>query len=997
MIAAIAACSIALLGAAPAFAEGSPAAGGPETAQSSVDPAPLVADPAPPTADPAPVADPPPAEPTSPPPTEPAPAVEELPAADPAPPVEETVAAPEETEAAPAARAASGEEDAGLQAEPIAPLAVIVDDCGNTNACAGLRITTTVVNAGGGTATAAAWELKAVRNNATSDEYPFSSGQTRTVPRNATYTLSATADPAIQAQYTTSFACSQTSNATVSAPNRTVSFNNNTNQTPSNRYAYCTFTQTFRQPVTIQVNKQVLRGGANAALAAGAKFELWTDASPSVRVDQPWAGCEITSGTSCSILVPGGFTGVSYRVVETTPGPGTFALGQIATGSATGALTAKPYPGSTGVLPTSGGTVNVPRTTVSGSTDLSSIGATTNAIFNPQVLPTCTTGLRIGLVLDTSTSIDTSEQTAYANAVRSLVNGLVTPTDLIHITSIMFNNAGTVQSEASGRSGIASSALASNLHGYLSNNGNYAAATNWDDALDKASAGNYDIVLMVTDGAPTRSRSTTSADSVRFFHVENAVLSANAVKAGGAPVWAVGVALPGGSETNLMAISGKTLNQDYFTADWSELEGRLRAIAQGLTCQAPITVNKTEIASNGTETPLRGGWSYTAGLVAGSQGTLNGAAQQTTVAGVAASVEWIQSFTAEDQQASLTITETPKENWTLDSVTCVNRGTIPVPVTRDGDSWTVPPFGIGDNITCTVKNRHAEPATLAVHKTWVITDSAGETIGTYTAPQGAGDPVPSWLTASPTIQGVDGPQWGTVYPGFVKDQQVAIGETASIDTADHPGCELTSQRLTRANGAAVNPPVDLSGGATHTATLVGGANTFGITNTVTCATSLTLVKHVTAGDAPARDWDLTATPEGGTPITVSGDEAATGANTFEVTPGTSHALTEALADPGSVIAYFLDRVEQCEPDASLPGGFDPAACVTISDPSDISVGLGQHAIYRFVNQPAPMVAVPLTGGLSSDAFGIAGIGLAALAAIIGTLYWNRRRRLPEVP
>ncbi len=48
------------------------------------------------------------------------------------------------------------------------------------------------------------------------------------------------------------------------------------------------------------------------------------------------------------------------------------------------------------------------------------------------------------------------------------------------------------------------------------------------------------------------------------------------------------------------------------------------------------------------------------------------------------------------------------------------------------------------------------------------------------------------------------------------------------------------------------------------------------------------------------------------------------------------------------------------------------------------------------NEQQPGVALPLTGGMSSDLFTIGGLGIAALAAVAGALYWRRIRRTTTV-
>lgn len=739
--------------------------------------------------------------------------------------------------------------------------------------------------------------------------------------------------------------------------------------------------------------------------------------------------CTSNAGGVCRFTIPntqasGTNRDRRYYVRQISAPAGWYTNPNLRTGGASGSGTSTAYRFQTGTQLRSGQTYLSTADFMYSASDTATAsgGIWQQSKDNPTLPQSC--GLDVALILDLSGSV--------GNSVGNLRSAANTFTDALVGTqsrmSLFSFSWGTPADGASQNyPALVPVSTQAQANAFKARYASWTASggTNWDRGLGAAAFANtvgnqYEIAVIITDGNPTNyaePRLGTGSNN-RLVETEFGIFSANALKQNGTRVLAFGVGDGATGTTNalnLRAISGPILfngsnaaSADYYqTTNYAAVGTALRNLALG-NCAGQLTVTKMVVPESAPAGSIESavaadeGWQFTASNP-GSGLTVPSPVQTTTNDGTG-TVTFPLTFAGGTSSAQLTVTETQQAGYTLvpvngQNAVCINLET----------GQTVPLAGNVLNgfrvaasstaaINCTVYNRAPDlDATVRVDKTWVIEDTDGATLHTYTIPQGDGDPVPGWLTASPTIQSVDTPQWGTVYPGFVKDQQVAIGETASIDTADHPGCLLTSQLLTGANGAGVNPPVDLTGGATHTATLTEGANTFGITNTVTCATSLTLVKHVTAGSAPASDWDLTAAPSGGTATTVAGDEAATASNTFAVQPDTSHALTEALADPGSVIAYFLDRVEQCAPDANLPGGFDPDACIEISDPSDVSVGLGQHTIYRFVNQPAPMVAVPLTGGLSSDAFGIAGAGLAALAAIIGYLYWNRKRRLPELP
>src|SRR5690606_16638579 len=100
----------------------------------------------------------------------------------------------------------------------------------------------------------------------------------------------------------------------------------------------------------------------------------------------------------------------------------------------------------------------------------------------------------------------------------------------------------------------------------------------------------YDLVLMITDGAPNSYLSDQgdySSTQFRLQSVEEAVLRANELKYGtngtnGAKVISVGVGdgiTNANSQANLKAISGDRVDSDYYlVADWEDLAGALRSV-----------------------------------------------------------------------------------------------------------------------------------------------------------------------------------------------------------------------------------------------------------------------------------------------------------------------------------------------------------------------------------------------------------------------------------
>ncbi|MEO8906806.1 MAG: LPXTG cell wall anchor domain-containing protein, partial [Microbacteriaceae bacterium] len=385
-------------------------------------------------------------------------------------------------------------------------------------------------------------------------------------------------------------------------------------------------------------------------------------------------------------------------------------------------------------------------------------------------------------------------------------------------------------------------------------------------------------------------------------------------------------------------------------------------------------------------------------------------------------------------------------------------------------------------------------ATLKVSKTWVVTDASGTTIGTTHIPAQSGDdPLPDGLSAQLTLTGpgaagATNQAWGTARTGYSAGNTATIDESASVDVSKLPGCTLVTKQVTQSGGVditAANLP--------YTPTLVKGENAFGITNTVKCTTTLSLVKDVAFGSAAtdlwtlsatkpsdsgalngptgkysaghpvsgtvtaataytlaeaggpatyvptaagwvckdaggaavtntssavkvplgqtvtctitnttakltilkhidgddslnANFWNLTASPASGVsglnPNTVTGAEGNGGdpntASTFEVRPGHSYTISEALNAAHASVPYLQVGIQK----------WDGSNWVAVTS-DQVSVDAGQQAVYRFVNSPVPTLVLPLTGGVGTDAYLIA--GLLALLVAVSLAIWQWRR------
>ncbi|MGZ4493255.1 MAG: DUF7927 domain-containing protein [Nocardioides sp.] len=170
-------------------------------------------------------------------------------------------------------------------------------------------------------------------------------------------------------------------------------------------------------------------------------------------------------------------------------------------------------------------------------------------------------------------------------------------------------------------------------------------------------------------------------------------------------------------------------------------------------------------------------------------------------------------------------------------------------------------FAITNTVNCA--------AGVQVDKLWVVNGT------TY-----ANGDQPSYLSAALRIND-KAAAFGKFYDGFRQGDALTLDESTTIDNAQ---CSLDSARVTLADGATVDESLPFS------TTAGRGANGYTLTNTVTCRSTLTLVKVVDNGDAKASAWTLSATS--GDKDTVDGPTGRTGTS-GDVTPGARYALSES--------------------------------------------------------------------------------------------------------
>lgn len=716
-------------------------------------------------------------------------------------------------------------------------------------------------------------------------------------------------------------------------------------------------------PTTAQSVVTVKVGGVRTTLTqvsplSGVTLQLFdggTVGATTARLE-PWATCVSDAAGDCSFVVPetgdgGANRDARFWVKQAGAAPGGyFSSPTLAIG---GDTTSQTFQFRTGAQ-LRGGTTYTSTTDFmvsSGRGFTASGGIWQSSLANPGLPPQC--GLRVALVVDLSGSVG-RYITEMRGAASTFVDSLTgTPSSVALFT--FADNAPAVTGANLGLTPVSTPAGAQTVKNRIAT---YTAGfdTNWDRGLYQVAASStaFDVAVVLTDGNPTvYAAHEGPGDLTRFREVENGIFSANAVKAEGTRVIAVGVGDGlGGAPDNLRAISGSTAGSDYYqTDDYAEAGEALRDLALG-SCSGSVSVVKQVVPSSTTGETVTGarpsgGWTFDASTT--SAGVTPAVQSGSTVAGTGA-VNFPLQYAGGSSTATVTLSERQQDGFTL--VTQASKRAVctdiatgdPVEVTNDPDdplafSVDAPATAA---ITCTVYNRAPQPqASLTVDKEWVVNGTA------YTEGN-----QPIGLAAQLSVDGT--PQaWSSSRGGFVEGAEVEVAETTAITGRDL--CEVTGSRITERDGQ----PVDLQ--VPSTVTLAAGDdNRLTVTNTVTCEAELTLVKQVAGGPALPTAWALDAVaPDGSLP----GPSGATGTPgaTALVTPGVRYPLVESgdgryvqTVRPGAVLVPPSTGSWQCEQvdaDGTVVPGFNDGIN------GGVTVPLGFRVRCTSVNQSATLTLV----------------------------------------
>ncbi|WP_345801524.1 SpaA isopeptide-forming pilin-related protein [Microbacterium sp. AZCO] len=652
---------------------------------------------------------------------------------------------------------------------------------------------------------------------------------------------------------------------------------------------------------TLQIKKLGARlANGSVSSVAGAVFYA---------VDGTRGGARPTPGTTTSLLTcttdanglcqivvdarTGGNGGNTqgYWVFEGVAPSGWNRLGQLGLGDYDSTKTPTPYidftnnvSGSSTIWEVPGDATAYFGTGTSATTKTDEKGFA-NVRSNPTFPNSC--GLSIAMVFDTSGSINSTEMTQMKNAAKSFVApGALGGTP----SSVALYRFSTTASKFLNLTSIAASqTTVNNAIDGLPASGN--DSTNWDDAFRKVAfngSENYDVVILLTDGDPTvmGTNGANGETNVGFRNIEEGVFSANAVKSMTGPagsrtkIVAVGIGLAGNSYLNLAAVSGPTVNEDYYTTDFANLATKLNQIAQA-NCAGTLTVVKKTVDGNGnTIDATAGGWTFT-GSTSGAWiqtggGNVSSLALTTPNSGASKGAVNFPIDLAGTSSRTVTVAETAQAGWTATNVTCT--GASP---TGSPGSFSVP-VGVNAVVSCTVTNQQ-DAASLTLVKSLTNNNGGTATVGSWT------------LTAAgpTTISGASG-------SAAVKLAKVAPG-TYALSESGPAGYTLTS--LTCDSGVTVS--------AQKTITLAKNQN-------VTCTfvnddnpAKLTIVKQDMSGNGLAgavfQLWKETGaaaglqTSGGNADTLVNGSVTAGTANLTNLSWGTYY-VKEITAPPGYDLA-----------------------------------------------------------------------------------------------
>ncbi|MGW6396456.1 vWA domain-containing protein [Streptomyces sp. NPDC055103] len=528
-------------------------------------------------------------------------------------------------------------------------------------------------------------------------------------------------------------------------------------------------------------------GDTGVTPLAGVRLALFTDEADAGPVADAWARCTSDADGDCSFTVPdtgsgGANAGMRFWVRQLPGGvpAGWFANPSLRTGKGSGSGSVESvYQFRTPAL--EGGETYSSLTDFMRSTDWAAVpyvasgGTWQQSRVNPPLPSAC--GLDVAVVLDLSASVGSALPDLKA-ATDRLTDTLTGTPSRLALFSFDRNSPSTGTANHPALMPVSTKDGAQAFKD-LYQGWTLGSGTNWDQGLNAVaqSAPEYDLVVVLTDGNPTRFAKPYTGDgtNTHFADVEGGIFSANAVKAKGSRVVAVGVGkgVEGISGINLKAISGEEAfdpadpapqTADYYqTTDFAAAGEALRnmALAQ---CEGTLSVIK-QIVPEDTEgedvtgaEPAGEGWQFYASTTTAGIGGLPDT--ETTVSDGTGGVVFKPTFPPGVTDADVTVAEAQQPGYELvtqgaKNAVCTNLDDgEPVEVTNTGMA-SAPAFTVDvprlAAVSCVVHNRPAptEPTPTPTEPTPTPTEptpTPTEPTPTPTEPT----PTPTEPTPTPT-------------------------------------------------------------------------------------------------------------------------------------------------------------------------------------------------------------------------------------------------------
>ncbi|WP_146794319.1 prealbumin-like fold domain-containing protein [Agrococcus baldri] len=391
-----------------------------------------------------------------------------------------------------------------------------------------------------------------------------------------------------------------------------------------------------------------------------------------------------------------------------------------------------------------------------------------------------------------------------------------------------------------------------------------------------------------------------------------------------------------------------------------------------------VTIRKVVQDAAGGNPQPGNGWTVSA-TATGTGGTITPG----TIAGLtnaSGSATWALRHSAPSATAAIAVAETQRPGYAFASGRCVvtpPTGTATTVTITGATGTTVPAVRAGSSVDCEFVNRLL-PTTLTLAKDVSFGDQAASTWHlSATGPQSA-RPGPAGVTGEPAAT-------AEITPGVA----YRLAESGGPATYVQIGNWACRDEL----GASI--AVTAAGDVTVNRT---GAH---VTCTVTNQTArLTLIKTVVndnGGTLGADDFALTATPASAPAVTglaaftVTGVGTATAANTREVRPGHAYALTEDMGE----YAYLGQSIQRYSgppnPTTAHLAHDGNWTTLTTAQAAALTLVAGEHAYVRFVNDDAPALSLPLTGGIGADTYLLGGAGVLLLGLLVAAVLLVRTR------